>query len=86
MLAQRFGKDELLDAGFDRPVLAQMLSTLSRFSDDEIPLPIRSGRCGAQVLRFLGKGIAVRPSLRARTSPRQGLSLEAGPRAQAWGH
>lgn len=45
VLAQRFGKEqllalaELLDAGFDRPVLAQMIGTLGRFADDEVPLP-----------------------------------------------
>lgn len=45
VLSQRFGKDVLLeqaqasDAGFDRVVLAQMLGTLGRFADDEIPLP-----------------------------------------------
>jgi len=44
VLAQRFGKDALLeqaqslDAGFDRDVLAQMMGTLGRFADDEIPL------------------------------------------------
>ncbi len=44
VLAQRFGKDALLeqalalDAGFDRMVLAQMLGTLERFTDDEVPL------------------------------------------------
>jgi hypothetical protein len=44
LLAQRFGKEALLkraeslDAGFDRTVLAQMLGTLGRFEDDEIPL------------------------------------------------
>lgn len=44
LLAQRFGKDALLeeavslDAGFDRTVLAQMMGTLDRFADDEIPL------------------------------------------------
>jgi hypothetical protein len=43
VLAQRFGADELLiearaaDAGFDEQVLAQMMRTLDRFSDDEIP-------------------------------------------------
>ncbi len=44
LLAQRFGKEALLleaeslDAGFDREVLAQMIGTLGRFTDDEIPL------------------------------------------------
>ncbi|GEP39994.1 hypothetical protein NPS01_36570 [Nocardioides psychrotolerans] len=44
VLAQRFGKDDLLeqaqvlDAGFDPQVLAQMMGTLKRFAADEIPL------------------------------------------------
>jgi len=44
VLARRFGKGALIeqavamDTGFDRGVLAQMLATLSRFTDDEIPL------------------------------------------------
>ena len=44
VLVRRFGKDALLeqaqslDAGFDREVLAQMMATLGRFADDEIPL------------------------------------------------
>ncbi|MGK2876667.1 MAG: nucleotidyl transferase AbiEii/AbiGii toxin family protein [Nocardioides sp.] len=44
VLSQRFGKDTLveqaqaLDAGFDLDVLAQMIGTLSRFDDPEIPL------------------------------------------------
>ncbi|TAK68541.1 MAG: hypothetical protein EPO13_10550 [Actinomycetota bacterium] len=44
VLAQRFGKDTLieqaqaLDAGFDLAVLAQMIGTLGRFDDHEIPL------------------------------------------------
>lgn len=43
VLARRFGKGELLaqavgiDPGFDKQVLAQMLSTLDRFGDDELP-------------------------------------------------
>jgi hypothetical protein len=44
VLAQRFGRNVLvgqaeeMDAGFDLAVLAQMLGTMSRFADDEIPL------------------------------------------------
>ena len=44
LLAQRFGKEALLsqaeslDAGFDHTVLAQMMGTLPRFADEEIPL------------------------------------------------
>ena len=45
VLSQRFGKEALLrqaaalDAGFDTAVLAQMMGTIGRFDDDEIPLP-----------------------------------------------
>ncbi len=45
VLAHRFGTDVLLaravqiDAGFDTKVLADMLATLDRFTDDEIPVP-----------------------------------------------
>lgn len=44
-LATRFGKEVLveqaraLDAGFDLSVLSQMMGTIDRFMDDEIPLP-----------------------------------------------
>lgn len=44
VLAHRFGKDALveeartLDAGFDTAVLAEMLGTLDRFDDQEVPL------------------------------------------------
>lgn len=44
VLVQRFGTQALLeqaralDAGFDLSVLAQMLRTITRFEDDEIPL------------------------------------------------
>ena len=44
LLAQRFGKESIieqaqaLDAGFDLGVLAQMIRTIDRFGDDEIPL------------------------------------------------
>lgn len=43
VLAQRFGEEALLvearaaDPGFEERVLAQMMTTLDRFSDDEIP-------------------------------------------------
>ena len=45
VLAQRFGTEALLaraaeqDAGFDQTVLAEMIATLDRFTDDEIPAP-----------------------------------------------
>jgi hypothetical protein len=45
VLAHRFCKDVLLaraaqiDAGFDANVLADMITTLDRFTDDEIPVP-----------------------------------------------
>jgi hypothetical protein len=45
ILARRFGKDVLLaraariDAGFDVRVLADMIATLDRFTDSEIPVP-----------------------------------------------
>jgi Nucleotidyl transferase AbiEii toxin, Type IV TA system len=45
VLAREFGKDVLLaraaqiDAGFDPSVLADMIATLDRFTDDEIPVP-----------------------------------------------
>ena len=43
-LAQRYGKAKLLarasqvDAGFDLAVLADMMRTLDRFSDDDLPV------------------------------------------------
>ncbi|GAB3173693.1 hypothetical protein GCM10027059_45180 [Myceligenerans halotolerans] len=45
VLAQRFGTDALLaqaeaeDPGFDRTILAQMIGSHQRFTDDEIPVP-----------------------------------------------
>lgn len=45
VLVQRYGKSRVLeqaaalDAGFDLSVLGQMMRTLDRFDDDEIPLP-----------------------------------------------
>ena len=45
LLVSRFGKDVLLaraaqiDAGFDTKTLADMIATLDRFTDDEIPMP-----------------------------------------------
>ena len=48
ILARRFGKDVLLaraaqiDAGFDVRVLADMIATLDRFTDSEIPVPVGS--------------------------------------------
>ena len=48
VLARRFGKDAMLaratqiDAGFDTRVLADMIATLDRFTDAEIPVPDES--------------------------------------------
>ncbi len=45
LLVLRFGKGVLLaraaqiDAGFDTKILADMIVTLDRFTDDEIPMP-----------------------------------------------
>jgi predicted nucleotidyltransferase component of viral defense system len=56
VLAHRFGKDSLLaraaqiDAGFDAKVLADMIATLDRFTDDEIPVPDDSS--AADLRRF----------------------------------
>ena len=56
VLAQRFGKDVLLaraaqiDAGFDTNVLADMVTTLDRFTDDEIPVP--DGSSAAELRAF----------------------------------
>jgi predicted nucleotidyltransferase component of viral defense system len=56
VLARRFGKDVMLaratqiDAGFDTKVLADMIATLDRFSDDEVPVP--DGSSAAELRAF----------------------------------
>ena len=56
VLAHKFGKDVLLaraaqiDAGFDAKVLADMIASLDRFTDDE--LPITSGSSAADLRAF----------------------------------
>ncbi|HEX3515251.1 MAG TPA: nucleotidyl transferase AbiEii/AbiGii toxin family protein [Trebonia sp.] len=56
VLARRFGKGALLaragriDAGFDTAVLADMIATLDRFTDDELPVP--DGSSAAELRRF----------------------------------
>ena len=56
MLARRFGKEVLLaratqiDAGFDARVLADMLATIDRFTDNEIPVP--DGSSAAELRAF----------------------------------
>jgi hypothetical protein len=56
ILARRFGKDVLLahaaqiDAGFDVRVLADMIATLDRFTDSEIPVP--DGSSAAELRAF----------------------------------
>lgn len=74
VLIQRLGKEVLLgearaaDAGSDERVLAQMMSTLDRFADDEIriqasphePLLLRSSHFLARV-PISWRGVGVRP-------------------------
>ena len=56
VLGRRFGKDALItratqiDAGFDTKVLADMMATLDRFTDGEIPVP--SGSSAAELRAF----------------------------------
>jgi hypothetical protein len=56
VLAHRFGKSLLLaraaqiDAGFDPSVLANMIATLHRFSDEELPVP--DGSSAAELRAF----------------------------------
>ena len=56
VLARRFGKDALItraaqiEAGFDTTVLADMMATLDRFTDSEIPVP--SGSSAAELRAF----------------------------------
>ena len=56
VLARRFGKAIMLaraaqiDAGFDTSVLADMIATLDRFTDGEIPVP--EGSSAAEMRAF----------------------------------
>jgi hypothetical protein len=56
VLARRFGKNVLLaraaqiDAGFDVRVLADMIATLDRFTDSELPMP--DGSSAAELRAF----------------------------------
>ncbi len=56
VLARRLGKDVMLaraaqiDAGFDSKVLADMITTLDRFADDEIP--VTDGSSAAELRAF----------------------------------
>ena len=56
VLARRFGKDTLLaraariDAGFDRRNLADMIATMDRFTDSDIPVP--DGTSAAKLRAF----------------------------------
>lgn len=56
VLARRFGKDALLaraaqiDAGFDSRSLADMIATLERFTDGDIPVP--AGTSAAELRAF----------------------------------
>jgi hypothetical protein len=56
VLARRFGKDVLvaratqIDVGFDAKVLADMMATLDRFTDSEMPVP--AGSSAAELRAF----------------------------------
>jgi hypothetical protein len=50
ILARRFGQDVLLAAGFDVRVLADMIATLDRFTDSDIPVP--DGSSAAELRAF----------------------------------
>jgi hypothetical protein len=56
VLARRFGKAVMLaraariDAGFDASVLADMIATIDRFTDGEIPVP--DGSSAAELRAF----------------------------------
>ena len=56
VLARLFGKDVMvararqIDAGFDTRVLADMIATLSRLTDDEVPVP--DGTSAAELRAF----------------------------------
>jgi hypothetical protein len=60
VFAHRFGKDGLLaraaqiDAGFDTKVLADMIGSLDRFTDDE--LPATGGSSAANLRAFYAAG------------------------------
>jgi Nucleotidyl transferase AbiEii toxin, Type IV TA system len=65
VLTQRFGKNALLeqakalDAGFDLQVLAQMMCTIGRFTDDEIPLAASDLPLAKTFFKGVGRGTAM---------------------------
>jgi len=68
-LAERFGKAELLalaaevDRGFDRRVFVQMLATLDRFSDDDLPVPALAVVAVRAFFRAWARELAQAPGL-----------------------
>jgi Nucleotidyl transferase AbiEii toxin, Type IV TA system len=84
VLARRFGKDVMLaraaqiDAGFDSNVLADMIATLDRLADDEIPLS--DGTSAAELRAFYGawRSELLAALLRASLLPAAGRPAKAG--------
>jgi hypothetical protein len=74
VLGRRFGKEVLLtragqiDAGFDVRVLADMIATLDRFTDSEIPVP--DGSSAAELREFYATAPTTGPAASSAKTPR----------------
>lgn len=83
VLARRFGKAVMLaraaqiDAGFDARVLADMIATLDRFTDGEIPVP--DGSSAAELRAFYAAG-----DQNWQRKPDQLTVRQRGPMACSW--
>jgi hypothetical protein len=89
VLARRFGKQVLLaraaqiDAGFDVRVLADMIATLDRFTDSEMPVP--DGSSAAELRAFYRRKAHPGRDRRQFRDPaleRQGLGVSSTPSAK----
>jgi hypothetical protein len=86
VLARRFGTDVLLDraaqidAGFDTRVLADMLATLDRLTDNEIPLP--HGSSAAELRDFYATWRSELTALNTAPSMRRSRHCSGGARPE----